>query len=162
MAQPQASSVAPPSAGECPSAAWPLETVRMKLTATDVPVVARGARLAVPMAAAVELRLVPQAEAALPVPPERAAPGSVTAPRAGFVELEVPDGGRTWQVNISDAAWIDVISGGAYVPSGAHTGPRDCPGVRKSVRFVLPAGRTLLQFSGAAVERLRLIVTAVD
>ena len=55
----------------------------------------------------------------------------------------------TWQVTASGEAWIDVVQDGKAAASVAHTGNRDCEGVRKSVRFELQPGPVTLQVSGA-------------
>ena len=81
--------------------------------------------------------LVPDESAGFALPPERAlkpgAFGSVLKisglPKAGLYEI-----------TLSDEAWIDVVQNGASVKSSDFSGQKNCPGVRKSVRFPLAAG----------------------
>ncbi|MGI3900251.1 MAG: hypothetical protein ACRYGP_21215 [Janthinobacterium lividum] len=62
----------------------------------------------------------------------------------------------TYQVTLSDDAWIDVIQGGREVRSSAFSGVQGCPNVRKSVRFPIAAGDATLQISGAAADSIKV------
>jgi hypothetical protein len=67
----------------------------------------------------------------------------------------------TYQITLSDEAWIDVVQNGALVPSIDHTGAKDCAGLRKSVRFRLREGPVTIQLSSAAVTRIKMAVRPV-
>lgn len=137
----------------CDKFRWPIKRERGALAAATVPDAAPGEARTV-STSAFSLALAPVATAALPRAPERAPkPGTfaaaitIAAPRAGTV-----------QVNLSDAAWIDVIQGEGARKPVAFSGAEGCAGLRKAVRFDLDAGAFVLQVSGAARDRLRLIV----
>lgn len=62
----------------------------------------------------------------------------------------------TYQITLSDEAWIDVIQNGHEVRSSGFSGQRDCPNVRKSVRFALDTGQATVQISGAAADSIKV------
>jgi hypothetical protein len=90
----------------------------------------------------------------LPIPPERA-PGKDTS--AAVVTVPKLDAGA-YQITLSAEAWIDVGQNGALVKSSAFSGQRDCPGVRKSVRFTLAAGPTTIEISNAGADKIMLAI----
>ncbi|MCJ2120032.1 hypothetical protein MKK65_26250 [Methylobacterium sp. J-001] len=104
-------------------------------------------------AVAAQLTLKPAAEIALPVPSERPAKPDTFS---GFVTATVPAAG-TYQVTLSDEAWIDVSQDGrSTLKPAAHSGKAGCPGVRKSVRFALDAGPVTIEISRAAHPQIKL------
>jgi hypothetical protein len=140
----------------CDKFRWPIERERAALDAAAVPEAAPGvARTA--SASAFAIVLVPIATASLPKAPERE-PRSGTF--AGAVTFAAPRAG-TYQVNLSDAAWIDLIQGDAARKPSAFSGAVGCEGLRKAVRFDLDAGSFVVQVSGAPRDHLRLIVEPV-
>jgi hypothetical protein len=91
--------------------------------------------------------LAPSASIVFRAPPERAPkPGSFGA----TLDVAPLDKPGLYQVTLSDEAWLDVIQDGAEVKSTAFSGQKDCPGVRKTVRFDLKAGPAVIQLSNAA------------
>ena len=91
---------------------------------------------------------------ALPVKPER-------EPRAGtsaaVVVVPKLDAGL-YQTTLSEEAWIDVAQAGALVKSSDFSGMKDCPGVRKSVRFPLGAGAATLEISNASGASIKVAI----
>ena len=91
--------------------------------------------------------LQPSESVAFRMPPER-------APKAGSfaATLDVADIGKPglYQITLSDEAWLDVVQGDAEIKSTTFSGQKNCPGVRKTVRFDLKAGPATLQISNAA------------
>ena len=140
----------------CDKFRWPIERERAALDAAAVPEATPGEARTV-SANAFALALAPVATASLPKVPERA-PKPETF--AGAVTFAAPRAG-TVQINLSDAAWIDVIQGDAARKPSAFSGAVGCAGLRKAVRFDLDAGSFVLQVSGAAQDHLRLIVEPV-
>lgn len=64
-----------------------------------------------------------------------------------------------YQVTLSDEAWIDVFENGFRLKSTAFTGEKDCPGVRKSVRFELTPGAPItIQISNAPKNEIKLAI----
>lgn len=104
----------------------------------------------------VEVALHPAAHLKLPATPGRAAPADS---HGGLVAFEAAKAGR-YRLVLSDASWVELVSGGRAVASTGHGhGPR-CSGMRKIVNFELAAGRHLVQLSGSAEPSLRLLVAA--
>ncbi len=140
----------------CDKFRWPIERERAALNVEAMPQGMAGEVRTV-SASAFALDLVPIAAATLPRAPERVPkPGTF----AGAVTFDAPHPG-TYQVALSDAAWIDLIQGSAARKPSAFSGAGGCPGLRKVVRFDLETGTFVLQISGAAENRLRLIVELV-
>ncbi len=109
---------------------------------------------------AIRLGLAVGAEAAFPVPPERA-PKAETA--SGFVTLPAPAAAGAYHVSLSAKAWIDVVQDGKFVKSGAHTSDATCAQARKSVRFDLAAAPVTLQISASdATSIVITIMPAAD
>jgi hypothetical protein len=50
------------------------------------------------------------------------------------------------------------VQNGASVKSGDFSGQKNCPGVRKSVRFSLAAGAATVQISNAASATIQLAI----
>jgi hypothetical protein len=135
--------------GACAGFKWPVdrEIAWMTGPVTDHAAIGREG-------GAVELHLADVAEAGFELPPERA-PKSGT--RGGLLRLEALPAG-TYQVTLSDEAWIDMVQAGARVASIDFSGVKGCPGLRKSVRFRLAAGAATVQVSGASADRIRVAV----
>lgn len=78
---------------------------------------------------------------------------------AGVLKVDAPRS-ATIRVSASEAAWLDVISGGKPVESTRHTGSGNCPALRKVVEFkVTPATPLLLQVSGSTDKQINVAVT---
>ena len=91
---------------------------------------------------------------ALPVKPEREPKPGTSAAVVSLPRLEA----GLYQITLSDEAWIDVAQSGALVKSSAFSGNKDCPGVRKSVRFPLAAGATTVEISNASGAAIKLVI----
>ena len=73
----------------------------------------------------------------------------VTAPRA-----------QTIRVTATEAAWLDVISGGKLLESTRHTGSGNCKLMRKVVEFNIAADQPVtIQVSGSTEQQIKLAVT---
>ena len=83
-----------------------------------------------------------------------AQPGSLGA-ALGLAEIDKPG---LYQIALSDEAWLDVVQGGAPIKSAAFSGQKNCPGVRKSVRFDLKAGPATIQISNASAATIDLAI----
>jgi hypothetical protein len=64
-----------------------------------------------------------------------------------------------YQVTVSQDAWLDVIQEGRHARAVGSSGRRDCPEVRKSVRFELVAGSVSLQFSRVAGPTITVVIS---
>ncbi len=89
------------------------------------------------------------------VAPEREA---VESRQGGMAAFTVASAGR-YRVELGTAAWIDVASGTALIPSVAHGHGPACSGIRKMVDFNLERGRHVLQISGSEASTIRIRVT---
>lgn len=77
--------------------------------------------------------------------------------KAMILEITVEHAGR-YAVALSDAAWIDLARDGiALKPLSFGHGPA-CTGIRKIVRFELPAGRYKLRLSGIVAPMIGVLV----
>jgi hypothetical protein len=93
----------------------------------------------------------------LPVAPERK-PG----PDRYAAVVSLPKlGAGLYQITLSEEAWIDVVADGALVKSRDFSGQKDCPGVRKTVRFKL-AGPATIEISNASVDKILLAISPAD
>lgn len=51
---------------------------------------------------------------------------------------------------------------GAALDSAAHSGVKDCPGLRKSVRFKIGDAPVVLQISVAPADTIKVAIRALD
>ena len=141
---------AAPARADCAHFKWSIETERQTF-ASATPMPAESGAAEVGKAYALTL----SKDVKLPVEPERP-PRKDTF--AGFVSVPKLDAGL-YQVTLSGEAWIDVAQNGVRVKSRGFTGQRDCPGVRKSVRFPLAAGPAVIQISNASAPRINFAIS---
>jgi hypothetical protein len=78
----------------------------------------------------------------------------------GLLQLNVKDAGN-YQINLSSAAWIDLLKDGAAVMSGAHAPGPACSGIRKTVQFPLQPGRFVIQLSANGDPTIGVMVSRV-
>jgi hypothetical protein len=141
-----------PEDNNCDKFKWSIARERALFAAGAKPA-ASGATIAPGEGYAVAL--APSASVAFSVPPERAPkPGGFGA----ALKLDAIDKPGSYQITLSDEAWLDVVQGGALVKSAGFSGQKDCPGARKSVRFDLQAGPATIQISNAASGALNLAI----
>ncbi|PIU04129.1 MAG: hypothetical protein COT28_19085 [Methylobacterium sp. CG08_land_8_20_14_0_20_71_15] len=157
MAPPASADRAVPAA--CTAFAWPLLRELAWFEAPGLPRKASGDTLPAEMPAAV-LALKPTGEVAYPVPPSR--PPAADS-YGGILMLEAPPSAGIYQVTLSDEAWLDVSQDGrSGLSPVSHTGKRDCPGLRKSLRFQLGSGRVVIAISGAKSDSIRVAVAPAE
>ena len=141
-----------PMQGGCDKHKWSVERELAWFAANPEPVSAGGELKGADRGYAVTL-LAGDA-AGFVVAPER-------APKAGTfggvfkIALDKPG---AYEVTLSAEAWVDVAQNGARMKSIAFSGQKNCPGVRKSVKFALAAGATSLQISNADSDKLMLAI----
>ncbi len=128
----------------CDQFKWSIERER-GLFAAGANSAAAGA--AIDPGAAYVVELQPSDKVAYRLPPERPAKAGSFGATLTVGDIDKPG---LYQVTLSGEAWLDAIQGAAAVKSSAFTGQKDCPGVRKSVRFDLKAGALILQISNSA------------
>lgn len=148
---------APAHAAEGCKFLWPLET-EMAWMAAGAAQVATGASIKeLPKDKAIELALKPAADVTLPAKPTGTPKADDKDAYAGFVVIEATEPAHI-QVTLSSHAWIDAVQGGAPLEATGHTGSRDCPQIRKSVRFEAKSGPLTLQISSSKQNNIRIAV----
>ena len=147
------------AAGEgCSDFLWPLETELSWMKAPDSEKVASGVTIpAVPKDKAIELTLLPVAQASLPTKPTSTPKPEDASTLAGFVVISAIEPGH-YQVSISSHAWMDVVQNGKPLDATGHTGAKNCDGLRKSVRFEIGEGPVTLQINNAPKDSIRIAV----
>jgi hypothetical protein len=136
----------------CASFAWSVARESAAFAAPNLPALASGS--AMPGGtSAVQVMLKPAAEVTLPVPSDR---GAKPDTFAGFITAVVPASG-TYQVTLSDDAWVDVSQDGrTNLKPVAHSGKAGCPDVRKSLHFALDAGPVTIEINRAPGQQIKL------
>ncbi len=140
-------------ASGCDSFAWPIARERAWFDDAKLARRASGARLS-RIDRAVELTLLPTKKVRFFMAPERAPGPDRYSGEVTFFGVPRP---ATYQVTLSDEAWIDVFENGVRLKSASSTGAKDCPGVRRSVRYRLaPGDLVLIQLSDATKDSIKV------
>ena len=147
--------------GGCEAFKWPLDKERAAFADAALEKVASGAARGPLKEQAFALTLIPVAEVAYALPPaarRRRMPRAAVR-RDGRVRRAGEAG--LYQVTLSGEGWIDLVQDGA--PRAAdHTGAKECPGLRKSVRFNVGAAPIALQLSGAPADTIKVAIRPVE
>lgn len=153
-----------PSAAEdmsaCDQFNWPVKREQTLFGSKDLQHVASGATIASFPDRGIALELQPHNSAPYALPPGRQP--KIANSSGGFVVISsVPKAGQ-YQITASAEGWIDVIQDGKPLASAAHSGRRDCPDVRKSVRFDLQSGAVTIQVSGVDLKLVKLAILPAE
>lgn len=156
--------LASPAAAEdaaCAKFKWPLTVEKSWFdAATDLKAYASGATVDELADGALTVATRPMAEITFVLSPEgKPKPDKTAGALLTFEKVAKPG---HYQVTLSDEAWIDVVQGGAYRPSGEFSGVHGCPGLRKSVRFEFGEGPLTLQLSSAAAPAIKVAIRKID
>lgn len=138
---------------DCDHFKWSLDRERAWLAAAPEPVAAGGAVALADKAFAVALR--PNAEAGFVAPPERAPKPESFGTVVNLAAVGAPG---VYEITLSAEAWLDVVQNGARAKSIDFSGQKDCPGVRKSVKFELAAGTATVQISNAETASILMTI----
>lgn len=141
----------------CDKFKWDVMRERAALAQTNSPKLASGSALTGVPPQTVTLGLTSPADAKLPSPPERAPKPDTFA---GFTTLSIPANGL-YSVTLSAAAWIDVLQNGSFLKPKAFSGVQGCDGIRKTVKFDLVAGTTIIQVSGVPESVIKIAIMPV-
>ncbi len=152
-AQPRDPAPADQTASGCDSFAWSIAREQAWFRDANLARRASGARLS-RIDRAVELALLPTRKVRFFMPPERLPnPGGYSG-EVTFFGVPRP---ATYQVTLSNEAWIEVFENGVRLRPIASTDAKGCSGVRKSVRFALaPGDLVLVQLSDAAKDSIKV------
>ncbi len=137
----------------CDKFKWPVIREQAALAAADKQSIAPDGVLAAGAAATVHLAPVEQAHFALE--PQRA-PSSGS--NAAVLKFTAPAAG-VYTVSLSAGAWIDVIQDGAALKPLAFSGARECPHIRKSLKFQMAPQEAVIQISNANEAEISVVVT---
>jgi hypothetical protein len=135
----------------CDAGKWPLSAVQAHFGGT-LPAVANGDSLPA-LGAPVLVNLSAEADVAFVHAPGRAAKANPAY--AAIVKLG-PEPAATYQVTVSDGAWVDVVEGGELVAQSGYVRRKDCPGIDKSIRFKTNGGALAIQISGSFAKTIKL------
>ncbi len=144
----------------CDQFAWPVKREQALFASRELRHVASGTTLDSFPDRGIALELQPHDATPYKLPPGR--PPKIANSSGGFVVISnVPKAGP-YQITVSAEGWIDVIQDGKALASAAHSGRRDCPDVRKSVRFDLQSGAVTIQVSGVESKLIKLAILPAE
>jgi len=137
---------------------WPVDTEVGWMSAADADTVQSGATIAAAPAKAVVLTLKPSKSETLPVMSgvKKQAVGGDSF--SGWFKIGNIEKAGLYQVSLSRDGWIDVAQNGKLTDSTGFTGRRECAVLRKSVRYELATGETLIQIVGSPTETIKVTI----
>jgi len=142
-------------AAGCKALAWPLDQERAAFVSDKLESVSSGAARGPWKEQTLTLKLAPQESVTFAVPT-----GGKHKPEGkgfgGTLSFDSPAQAERYYVTLSSEGWIDVVQNGAGIKSDAHTSAKDCPGLRKSVRFPVGAFPIVLQLSGIPQDTIKI------
>jgi hypothetical protein len=145
----------------CASFKWPLEHERRAFENTGLETLASGAARGAWKEQAFSLALLPDADIAYTLAPEKKKPSD--EPRfGGLVAFAGPDKPGQYQVTLSSEGWIDIVQRGAALDATDHSGAKGCSALRKSVRFKVGDAPIVLQISGAPANSIKIAIRQAD
>jgi hypothetical protein len=148
--------------GGCESFKWPLDNERAAFDDAALEKVASGVARGALKEQAFALALVPVADVAYTLPPTKKKKDTSGASYGGMLAFDAPEKPGVYQVTLSGEGWIDLVQNGAALDSADHSGSKNCPGLRKSVRFIVGAAPVALQVSGAPGDSIKVAIRPVE
>jgi hypothetical protein len=140
----------------CTQFKWPLATEKSWFEAWKLTEVESGGAMGELAKGPSRSPSSPSGEVAFAMPPEsKPKPDKALGATLSFSTVTVPG---TYQVTLSEEAWIDIIQVNGYRPSLDFSGVHGCPGMPKSVRFEFKAAPLILQLSSASAPVLELAI----
>ena len=139
----------------CSDFKWPVDREKAAFSSGTLPIVATGASLP-PVSQAAALTLSKQDSVTFATTPTHQPKHDPAF--AGTFELPPPATPGSYQVTVSDEAWIDVAQNGKLLKQTGFTGSHTCPLVRKSVRFDLADGPITVEISDATRDAMKIEV----
>jgi tungstate transport system substrate-binding protein len=155
---PNASQEASEERSACQQFAWSVNREMALFDGAELQTAGTGATVLAQLPAFL-LKLEPQEKVAFAEPPERGA--RFAGAKAGVVSFSVPKSGH-YQITLSADAWIDLIQDGHALRSLGSSGRRNCPSVRKSVRFELQSGPAVLQLSSVSENAIKVAMVPAN
>lgn len=150
--------VARAQADPCATFKWPLIEERQWLQQPDKIEVTGTAQLDAPPRKALLVVAAPAAQVTFALPPSKTFKDASSSALISIKSIREPG---TYQVTLSEEAWIDLVQENKLVASIDHSGVRGCQGLRKSVRFALKSGPLSVQLSASSAPRLLMTIRRV-
>jgi hypothetical protein len=144
----------------CDQFSWPIAREREAFSSANLQTIRAGSPERALPEKGVALKLDPAAKVTYPVALERKPKNENSF--GGVLTFASPAKPGVYQVTLSSEAWIDVIQNGKSVKSTAHSGKRDCPSVRKSVRFELQAAPVTVQLSDVSSDTINIAILSAE
>ena len=144
--------------GGCESFKWPLDKERAGFDDAGLEMAASGAARGPLKEQAFTLALVAANDVVYAVPPAKKKHEGF----AGLITFAAPEKPGLYQVTLSGEGWIDLAQNGTALDSTAHTGAKNCTGLRKSVRFSVGVAPVTLQISGAPADTVKVAIRPVE
>ena len=144
--------------GGCEAFKWPRDKERAAFDDAALEKAASGAARGPLKEQAFALALVPGKDVAFAIPPAKKKDDGF----GGLVAFAAPQKPGVYQVTLSGAAWIDLVQEGKALDASDHSGAKNCPGLRKSVRFMLGAAPVVLQISNAVADTIKVGIRSVE
>jgi hypothetical protein len=136
----------------CDQFKWSVARERAWFAAERQPI-ASGATVVAGQGYAVTL--APNESVAFRAPPERALKAGGFGATLSLANI---DKAGSYEITLSDEGRIDAVQGDALIKSTDYSGQKDCPGIRKSVRFDLKTGPLTVQISNAPTASIDLAI----
>jgi hypothetical protein len=147
--------------GGCDAFKWPLDKERVQFESAELEKIGSGAARGPLKEQAFVLALLPVAEIAYALPPGGKKKDGETR-YGGMLAFAAPEKPGVYQVTLSSEGWIDLVQDGAFLKAADHSGVKDCPGLRKSVRFNVGAAPVALQISGAPADSIKVAIRPLE
>jgi hypothetical protein len=144
--------------GGCESFKWPVDKERAAFDDAGLEKAASGAARGPLKEQAFVLALVPVKDVAFTVQPGKKKNDGF----GGIVAFAAPEKPGVYQVTLSGEGWIDLVQEGKVRDASDHSGAKNCPGLRKSVRFMLGAAPVVLQVSNAVTDTIKVGIRPVE
>jgi hypothetical protein len=144
--------------GGCENFAWPIKTELQWLKAAESESAASGSTLKELPAKAISLSLLPMDKVTFPVAPTSRRKNADGERYGGVLTFDSVGDPGIYQISLPMAGWIDVVQDRKALKSAAHTGKKDCDGVRKSVRFDIGPGPVTIEISGIPKDTVKFAI----
>lgn len=148
--------------GGCEDFKWPLAKERAAFDDASLEKVVSGGARGPLKEQAFELALIPAVDVAYSLAPAIKKKDAGAAQFGGILRFAAPEKPGVYQVTLSGEGWIDLVQNGIALQSADHSGAKNCPGLRKSVRFNVGAAPLALQISGAQADTIKVAIRQVE
>ena len=141
----------------CDAGKWPLSAIQTHFGGA-LPTLGNGDALPA-LGAPVLVNLSAQGDVTFPHPPGRVVKANPAY--AAVIKLGAQPA-ATYQVTVSEGAWVDVAENSDLIKQSGYVRRKDCPGVDKSIRFKTNGGPLAIQISGAYAKTIKVEAARVE